>query len=114
MSKPNTKSARKAIEDDYNRAITLALHVVEVEARAILQAHKNLDEFIMGMGRADFTLKKAIITKNFVLSAGDYVDAYELKYLKPFYKFLNEWDDYLKLTDNPMRFTADGPKITNW
>ena len=28
-----------------------------------------------------------------------------------FDEFISEWDEYLKLTGEPMRFTADGPKI---
>ena len=41
----------------HNRAADAASRMVEQRARQILQAHPNLDEFIMGMGAAFFTRK---------------------------------------------------------
>ena len=93
----------KAIQLHYDEAVRLALTTVERMARKILRDHPNLDEFVMGMGRAMFTTndKQNLGTE-------------ERAYMRPLDDFLTEWDRWLHLTGEPMRFTAHGPKITTW
>lgn len=38
----------------------------------------------------------------------------ELHYMSPVVRLLKKWDEILKLTGEPMRFTATGPVIRNW
>lgn len=95
---------RKQIMDSYMRSVNLALAEVERRARKLLNDHQNLDEFIMGMGIASFTVKGSEWS----------VDDTDLKYLKPVLDFIRDWDEYLKLTGEPVRFTATGPRITSW
>lgn len=86
-------------------ATRIAVELVEGHARRILRTHANLDEFVMGMGRAFFTLKGDDKTN---------LDTDERRYFKPIDDLLHEFDQELHITGIPMRFTADGPKITNW
>lgn len=104
----NLPQIKKEISRLFNEMDKLALPFVEAEARKILARHSNLDEFIMGMGRWFFTDKK-----------GNHVtDTYgpPVKYVRDskLANFISEWDELLRITGNPMRFTATGPKITNW
>lgn len=93
---------KSIIEDKYREARYLALVQVEEMARDILKKHPNLGEFIMGMG-----------TWTFTFANGDTVYD-EMKYMKKLSDFISEWDEYLKLTGEPMRFTANGRKVTDW
>ena len=97
------KPVRKRIEKHYEQACTLALSEVERLARQILANHSNLHEFVMGMGGAIF------ITKD-----DDNLGTEDRAYMKPLNDLLMEWDDYLKLTGEPMRFTVDGPIVREW
>lgn len=64
----------------------------------------------MAMGIWTFTLQKA-----------DAEDEHPTVYDEPRYiansrlaRFINKWDEYLKITGEPMRFTADGPVVREW
>lgn len=89
---------------DYHlrEADRLALAEVERLARSIMRRHPRLHEFCMGMGSWCFWTKD-----------GQQFDDSDLKYLSPIGNFLYEYED-LKLTGTPMRFTVDGPVVTNW
>jgi hypothetical protein len=93
---------RKLLEQQYKQADETAMQIVEEIARKILRKHKKLDEFCMGMG-----------TWFFSDYAGKLYDGDD-KLAKELDDFMNEWDAYLHLTGQPMRFTADGPVITDW
>lgn len=99
----------------FSHAETAALTLIEQRARQILQAHPNLKEFVMCMGSAQFTLKKPMPFRNClsVDSFSAWNDHFP-RYLKPVFDLIDEWDSVLKLTGTPMRFTATGPKITDW
>ena len=85
----------------YELACTLSIVKVEELARKILRGHKNLDEFIIAKGGWMYTDKN-----------GNDID--DKPYMRELSEFIDEWDNYLKITGNPMRFTADGPVVTNW
>ena len=98
---------KQEIRNLYETAAELALGEVQRLARKILAEHHCLDEFVMAMGMAIFTLKdKDVRDANLHL--------HERAYFKPLEDLLNEWDEVLKLTGEPMRFRATGPKITEW
>ena len=84
-----------------------ALYIIEKEARRILNEHDNLTEFVMTMGCAIFI----DIDKN---THANYYNEQEFDYIKPLWDFIEQFDNILHLTGNPMRFTATGPKITDW
>jgi hypothetical protein len=92
----------KKIQKLLDQAGQLALEHVEFAARKILREHKNLNEFVMGMGTCFF-------------SEGEENHGLETyAYMKSLEDFICEWDETLGITGTPMRFTANGPRITDW
>lgn len=105
---------RKALSYHYDKAVGLSLVIVENKARAILQQHSNLDEFIMCMGGWFFTSKRKD-TRGQAIIIDPYDDIHRCpKYMTGLRRFIDEWDDYLKITGESVRFTANGEKITDW
>lgn len=96
-------ATRKEVYRLQRAAEEAALRVIEREARAILARKPNLDEFIMCMGSAFFTLK-----------TGENRHAYEIRGAKRLDDFLNYCDDAFKIMGYAMRFTADGPVRRDW
>lgn len=82
----------------------LALKFVEAEARKILEKHSNLTEFVMGMGAVYFLDENGDI----IYDEPKYIEESNLR------KFIDKWDNDLKLSGHPMRFTAKGFVVTNW
>ena len=100
------KALESEIEFHLDKATKLATDEVEKMARQILINHKKLKEFIMAMG-----------TWFFVDRNGNNVDFYDVKQytaLESLHSFICKWDSELKITGEPMRFTATGPKIIEW
>lgn len=93
----------REIRNCYERATRLALQEVERLARKIMQSHSNLVEFVMANGCASFIDK-----------SGDDISTDAYAYMKQLDRLLSEWDEYLKLTGEPMRFTASGKVQKNW
>lgn len=100
------------IKYHYCLACELAAAKVEKMARAILKAHPHYDEFIMAMGSYSFTNKKgeSIDTTTSVYRNGNYSCDHTYGYFAPLNEFISEWDSYLKITGDAMRFTATGKK----
>ena len=97
--------AQKEIDRLYDQTVNAALAEVERIARKILVEHPVLDEFIMGMGTWSFTSRR---DKGMSWTYPDKT------YMKPMDDFICEWDEYLRLTGTPMRFTATGKVKTEW
>ena len=84
----------------------LTVAIIVKHARLILKEQPELREFCMGMG-----------TWMFETWDGKLVDGYDLKQfpdLRTFDDFMCRWDDTFKITGEPVRFTADGPLVTDW
>lgn len=92
------------IEFHVNKATRLALAEIRRLARKILREHSNLDEFVMAMGLATFTVKGEV----------DSLGLEDRAYFRPLAKLIADWDNMLGLTGEPMRFTAHGPEVTEW
>lgn len=115
MKKP--ESSKGLIRYHYDIAVSLALKEVEKESRKILCKHPQYKEFVMAMGSCFFTTAEKGETVDLlrqVYRNGGY--SYELtyKYFGQLQKIFDEWTPYLKLTGEPMRFTATGKMIKNW
>lgn len=93
----------KEILANYQRACDTASNFVEKFARKILIDNKNAHEFVMGMGCLTFWDKNENQIELKDLIGGEALE-----------DFISKWDDTLKITGEPMRFTANGKKITNW
>jgi hypothetical protein len=111
-------SRETLVEEHYMLASTEAALFVEEHARLILQRHPCLHEFVMAMGTWFFTKKKSHSRS---LVPGEHEMVHPTDYDAPKYiakgklaRFINEWDEYLKITGEPMRFTADGPVVREW
>lgn len=104
MSKTK-RQALKEIENHINTAYNLAVEMVEQKARKLLKMHPILHEFTMAMGLAFFNDKM-----------GNAIEPESKNYLQQFDDLIHTLEDdfNLKVTGEPMRFTADGPKITEW
>lgn len=100
MSEKYSKSKVKLY---YDLACEHALGVVERMARDVLLTHPNVVEFVMAMGVYGFNDKQ-----------GDTVNLDAFAYMRPLKEFIEAWDDVLKLSGTPMRFTATGDKRTEW
>lgn len=92
--------ATMTIEQYYRAACSLALAEVERRARRILKANRSIHEFVMSMGLYKFKDKHG--------------NDIEDRRTRPVDDFIAEWDDYLKLTGESLRFTAHGPRETKW
>lgn len=103
-------NTHKRASDDIHAFITAAfktgIEFIEIEARKILIEHPSLDEFVMAMGAATFTIKNDRRINSLWLDEREYFD--ELN------QFINEFDQTLHFTGSPMRFTATGPVVKDW
>ena len=110
-----------AMENHYAYACKSACDIVEKMARQILSEQRQLNEFVMAMGSYFFTYKSKkrkgetldpISSK--MNSSYNYYYIDTETFLKPLNDFISEWDSVLKITGEPMRFTAKGEKVTDW
>lgn len=100
------KTPSKQIEKLIREAKRLAIEHIEQKARQIMRTHPNLKEFVMAMGSATFTAN--VNGREELLSLDERI------YFKSLNDFIEEWDDSIGLLGEPMRFTVDGPIITDW
>lgn len=103
------RSIRKAKEEFEERLYLDALALIELRARKVLSLHNNLDEFVMAMGGWIFTRH----------GSDDNISDIELSYIpayaRSFAEMMREFEDMeLKVTGEPMRFTAKGPIVRMW
>ena len=87
-----------------------AEQIVECLARKVLKRCPYLKEFMMGMGCCEF-----IATRTDHQDRPVYYDQDNYnQHMTEFFEFIARWGEQFKITGSPMRFTKDGPKITNW
>lgn len=91
----------------YLRGVEFGLAAVERLARKAMKRHPKLEEFTMAMGAWFFSVPDRRRTVG-ADEADEFPGMLKLR------EFLEEWDDVLKLTGTPMRFTADGPVVRDW
>jgi hypothetical protein len=89
------------VEYHYNKAVELALQRVRGLVKKILKENPQFDHFVMGNGDYDFRGKD----NNYVEKEGADQELCD---------FIDEWDDYLRLTGTPMKIYSTGKVITNW
>lgn len=107
MKATRKRAINKQLDKLYFQMNDIALIEVERLARKCLnQNPKKLGEFVMAMGHFSFTdIKGETIWEHTYEKCSGF---------KPLDDFISEWDSILKLTGEPMRFTATGVKITDW
>lgn len=104
------------IDELLNEADKLALEWVEEKGRQILKKCSRLEEFIMGMGSVYFTAAKPFPSKTMGdYEAGAIIDPDDLPTsAQGFIDDIEGLDQFLGLMGYHMRFTAEGPKVTDW
>lgn len=102
------------IEQYYHNARDFAVRTVERWARKLLREHPEMGEFRMANGGYAFYQAKRpddrVCLPGKIHTSRDL----EREYLREFNNFIWEWDKRLDITTSPMKFTADGPTITDW
>ena len=86
-----------------SKASRLASLEVERLARKILKDNPEFKEFVMANGTWFFTMSDGVTG----LMDND-PRCHDLAW------YVDQWDDSLRITGESMRFTATGPKVTNW
>lgn len=102
MLLPAAPGVDALIRHHLEEAYQVAVKELEARARRILRENSDLVEFVMSMGCWAFYDQEGLIPF-------DSDPRFE-----PVMSFISRWDDQLKLTGDPMRFTADGPVVTKW
>lgn len=100
-----TEATEADLQEAYDRARRVGLFLVEKHARDVLRDNLMLHEFVMAMGRVFFV-------DYFDHSVS--LDEATGECNSPLQCLFDDWDDVLKLTGEPMRFTADGPVRREW
>lgn len=101
----------KLINHLYDTADEIATELIEQEARKLLAADPDLDEFIMEMGECSFTIKNTEGAQDRscnILDAIGFAGFFNMAY--KFDKMFGTTDNQ----DNQMRFTATGEVVTEW
>lgn len=104
------KYSKKRVEAAYEELCDCVEGEVRRLARKVLQENSRLTEFIKGMGTCFF---KDVDGNSLGIDCCEHPN-YTPKEIQEVFDLINEWDDILKLTGDPVRFTADGPEITCW
>ena len=95
-------SMAASIKDVYAETVRAAVAETERRARLVLESHAGIREFCMSMGCWVFSDLN-----------DDEIDRNDPR-LRSFAGFVDEWDEYLRITGTPVRFTRNGPRITDW
>ncbi len=93
------------IERHYNAARREAVRKMIRLARKFLLSHPDYDEFVCCMGSCFFTHIRT--------ERNDRLDEIR-RGARNLTNLMNQWDDYLKLTGEGVRFTARGRIIRRW
>lgn len=99
----------ETIDARFTEVARMALGLIEVRARKAMSEHSTLTEFFIEAGEAYFTTtagKKLNIANEDVLR--------DHPYLNPVAELFDKWDESMQLKHDFIRFTAGGPKRTEW
>lgn len=100
----------------HQRARRLILDEIELIARKVLTENPEYVEFIMAHGTHFITTKEqglycvSLTTSNVFADC----DEHDYKKIKEVTDILLKWDETYGLTKESIRFTHDGPVVTNW
>lgn len=112
------------IQAHIDRADKAAIKLIERLARRVMREHPECKEFVMAMGSASFTVE---YTRDY--GDGDTLDVTEYwsvnglwtdgwmdrpDWLAPLVEVFDNFEDSLRLSGSPMRFTARGPVQHDW
>lgn len=105
-------SRKELVAHYFQLAGKAASEEVERLARQILAKNDDLHEFTMAMGTWFFSRTKKEAKK---FGGYDIIHSNEDDpRFKELEEFISEWDDAIKITGEPMRFTAKGKIVRDW
>ncbi len=114
----NKKHALQKIDEYFDQADTIALDLIVSEARAIMVADPDLDEFIMGMGTCNFSTtnreKGYWFSNESTHGIVDEDDDDGSGTIDKFFEMVEELNGRFQSKGCPMRFTATGNIVRNW
>jgi hypothetical protein len=90
----------------YDQTVNEALREIERLARQAFKKDKRLVGCVVAMGSFMFKTRGGEII--------DDSDEDEYPATQPFFEFMDEWDDYLKLSGAGRWFKSDGTTLTDW
>ena len=104
------------ILEKYNEARKIALDELIAQALKILNQYKeDYEECVITMGEIYFTLKRdKYPNHNFLFEDLYFGDELTHRYFKPLADIIKKWDDVFKLTNEGVRFKANGVLNYNW
>lgn len=105
------KDKLRKINEMFDYGSKLAIELVESEARKILAADPELDEFVMAMGGCLFstTNKERGYTPR-----GGGSNILDEEVAPDFFEMVDDLDDKFCVKGHPMRFTANGQIVKDW
>ena len=105
-------------EKNFQASKDAALEAVQFMVRQVLRRCPELHEFIMANGGAFFIKDNSsnITIADLVTVLGNEVPCRSEAFFAAarLLSFMGTWDAVLKITGNPMRFTTEGPIVTDW
>lgn len=124
----NKEDTLKRIDELWDKADTLAINLIEREARKILLLDPDLNEFIMAMGTCHFNFNDGSRYDYFSYTEEqlDEMDAenYEWygaldgilhdRFQPEFMDMVDDLNEKFGVLGYPMRFTARGKVVRNW
>lgn len=90
----------------YNQAVNEAMNEIEEMVKKAFIEDSRLTDFVMAMGSTTFHAKRRGII--------DDTNTDKYPAIKPIFDFMDEWDEYLKLSGAGIWLKRDGTKLTNW
>ena len=90
----------------YNQTVKEALKTIENLVKIAFSEDTRLTDFVLAMGSYTFHAKRKGII--------DHYDFDKYPAIRPVFEFIDEWDEYLKLSGAGIWFKSDGTKITDW
>jgi hypothetical protein len=125
------KALMKTIQKKFDEAGDLAIETIKYEAREILKADPDLDEFIMAMGSCFFTIKEGGKYDSMQYTdeeyeewceTDDYVNVYsnhiidnaQTDFQKEFFENVDYLHELFNVMGHPVRFKAWSKEVYDW
>jgi hypothetical protein len=106
------KDKLRKINELFEHGSALAIELVESEARKILFADSELDEFVMAMGGCLFTTTNT--ERGYAPRGGGSNILDESEIAPKFFEMVEDLNDRFNVKGCPMRFTAKGKIRRDW
>lgn len=116
MKQVTKSELHEKITEHYRQACDMGIREVERLARKVLKQNKSLSQFCMAMGTYFFIDHNGdnVDTWQNIYSSYGCISNHAKKSFVELNEFISEWDALLKLTGEPMMFTATSEVRSRW